>query len=64
MPDNHWNTHCPWCGVHLSELTGRCHCGRVPIEKPNVGLTIEQGREALKRAADRKIELPLISDLD
>ena len=23
--------HCPWCGVQLSELTGRCHCGREPI---------------------------------
>ena len=24
---------CPWCGVDLRELTGRCYCGRTPPQK-------------------------------
>lgn len=32
-PEDKWKVHCPWCGVHLSELTGKCHCGRTPLPK-------------------------------
>ena len=30
MSATDWKKNCPWCGVDLSELTGRCYCGREP----------------------------------
>ena len=32
-PPDYWKDNCPWCGAHLSELTGKCHCGRTPLPK-------------------------------
>ena len=25
--------HCPWCGICRTELTGRCYCGRTPLQR-------------------------------